>query len=192
MTRPGARGASLVELLVGTALGMTALAALTASIACGGRMLVRGAARGELEDVAHLAVEALTFDVRRAGFDPTLVGVQPLVEAATDHVILNADLDGDGVIDDTSEEKITWTCSTAQRKLSRLVGRQSLPLADGVTACAFRYLDATGTALPVPAAGLALADRARVRAVALDVTIAGDAVRAATRRQPAIALRTPG
>jgi len=187
--RHARRGTSLVELLVGTALAMTALAALTASVSCGGRVLVRGAGRGELEDIAHIAVEALAFDVRRAGYDPTLVGVVALVEAATDHLVVTADLDGNGSIDDASEERITWSC--APGKLSRLVGRQSLPVADGVTGCAFAYLDATGAPLATPAGGLAAVDRARVRAVALDLTVAADALHAATRRRPVVALRRP-
>jgi Tfp pilus assembly protein PilW len=64
------RGATLVELLVGTALGLAVLAALAAAFGAGGRLLLGSAARAEGEDVAQLAVEAFVFDVRRAGYDP--------------------------------------------------------------------------------------------------------------------------
>ena len=182
-------GFALVELLVGTGLALAALGALTAAIACGGRLLVRGAARGEVEDVAHIAVEALTFDVRRAGYDPRLVGVERLAEAAADRLTVTADLDANAAVDATSEETVTYLCSAALRRLSRIVGRQSLPLADGVTACAFRYLDASGAPLSLPAGGLATADRARVRAVGLDLALTDATLHAATNRRTLIALR---
>jgi Tfp pilus assembly protein PilW len=183
------RGASLVELLVGTALALAALGALTAAIACGGRLLVQGGARGELEDVAHIAVEALTFDVRRAGYDPTLAGVERLVEAAADRLTVTADLDGNGAVDGTSEETVAWVCAPAQRRLSRIVGRQSMPLADGVTSCAFRYLDAGGAPIVVPPAGLAAIDRARVRAIALDLDLTAAPLHAPSGRRTVVALR---
>ena len=189
MRRAGTRGTGLVELLVGVALALAALGALTASIACGGRLLVQGSARGELEDVAHIAVEALTFDVRRAGYDPTRVGVEGLVEAAADRVAFSADLDGSGAVDDASEETVTYVCSTALRRLSRIVGRQSMPLADGVTGCAFRYLDGSGAALVVPSGGLGAADRVRVRAVGLDLAVAGATLHGRTQRRVLVARR---
>ena len=189
MTRGRARGASLVELLVGTALAMIALAALTAAIACGGRLLAQGAGRGELEDIAHIAVETLAFDVRRAGYDPRAVGVERVLEAAADHVTVAADLDASGAVDGTSEETVGYLCSASLHRLSRVVGRQSMPLADGVTVCAFRYLDRNGAALAIPAGGLVAADRARVHAVGLDLTLAAPPLHGTTGRRALVAVR---
>jgi Tfp pilus assembly protein PilW len=187
----GERGSGLVELLVGTALGLGALGALTAAIACGGRLLVRDAARGELEDVAQIAVETLTFDARRAGYDPAAAagGVEALREAAPDRLGLAADLDGNGAVDGASEETITYVCSAALRRLSRIVGRQSLPLADGVQACTFLYLDAAGATIPVSSAGLDAAGRARVRAVGIYLTLTATPLHGPARRHVLVALR---
>ena len=158
------RGTTLAELLVGTALGLAVLAGMTTAVGVAGRTLVTAGIRAESEDTAQLAMEALLLDVRRAGWDPTAGGVGALVDARDDGLALAADLDGDGGVAVDSEESIAWRCALASRRLSRLVGRQSLPLAEGVVGCAFRYLDAD--ALPL-AAPVAPADLPRVRAIEL-------------------------
>ena len=160
----GRRGMVLAELLVGTALGLAVLAGLTAAVGIAGRMLVVAGIRAESEDTAQLAMEALLLDVRRAGYDPTAGGVAALVDARDDGLALAADLDGDGSVAPDSDESIAWRCALATRRLSRVVGRQSLPLADGVVGCAFLYLD--GDALPL-ATPVAPADLPRIRAVEL-------------------------
>lgn len=189
--RPTTRGSGLLELLVGTAIGMGVLGLLTGAIATGARVLTVAAARGELEDIAHIAVESLAFDVRRAGYDPVATGVTAVTEAYADHVILAADLGGDGTVAADSEETIAYVCSTANRRLSRIVGRQSLPVADGVRTCRLRYLDAAGSVLPVTATGLSAADRGRVRTIVLDLVLAAPGLTMPTARTIVVSLRTP-
>jgi Tfp pilus assembly protein PilW len=184
------RGTGVVELLVGTALGLVVLSMLTATVAGGARLLVAAGARGEAEDTAQLAVEAFTFDARRAGWDPAAVGFAPVTDAQAARVAFAADIDGDGAVDPASEETAAYVCSAGARRLSRVIGRQSLPLADGVTACGFRYLDATGAPIAIPPAGLDAASRAAVRAVALDVTLLPTGLRGRSQRTVVVALRS--
>jgi len=187
--RQRTRGTGLVDLLVGTALALAVLSVLTAAVGTGARVLVAGGARGEAEDTAQLAVEAFTFDARRAGWDPRAVGIAPLVEATPSRVTFTADLDANGAVDASSEEKTAHVCTAGVGRLSRIIGRQSLPLADGLSRCAFRYLDATGTAIAVPAAGLSPTALAGVRAVALDLTLLPSGLRGRADRTVLVALR---
>ena len=189
MTR-GTRGTGLLELLVGAALGLAALAGLTAAVGAGARVLARASARFEAEDTAQLALESLTFDARRAGYDPTAAGIVPVTEATAERVALAADLDGDGAVDSSSEEATAYVCNAVAERLSRITGRQSLPLADRVRTCAFRYLDAAGAPIAIPAAGLDAAARARIRAVALDLVLRPTRLRGETARTALVALRT--
>lgn len=184
------RGSTLLELLVASTLALLVLAALTAAIGTGGRLLASVGARGQAEDIAHLVVEALVFDVRRAGYDPAGIGVAPITEARPDRLTLAADLDGDGAVATDSEEVTTYACALASRRLSRIIGRQSLPLADGITACAFRFVDATGGPIPLAAGGLGAADRDRIRAVAFDLTLTPANGAAPTTRSVTVALRS--
>jgi hypothetical protein len=189
VSRRAARGTTLLDLLVGTSLALGFLAALTAALGAGGRVLGGGGARAEAEDTAMLAVEAFVFDVRRAGWDPAVIGTPGLVEARPDRLAITADLDGNGAVDASSEESVRWVCAPALRRLSRLVGAQSLPLADRVVACAFRYLDAAGSVLPAPPGGLDAAGRAAVRAIALDVALEPAGLSAVAARTTLVALR---
>jgi Tfp pilus assembly protein PilW len=188
MSRSRSQGFGLLDLLVGLMLGLVVLAATTAAVGAGGKLLRNAAARGEGEDTAQMAVEALTFDVRRAGYDPRASGVTPLTEASADRLALAADLDGDGAVDLDSEETTAHVCRGG--RLSRIIGRQSLPLMDGVTACAFRYLDAQGAAIPLPPGGLDATTRAQVRAVVLDVTLLPTRLAGMSSRTVAVALRS--
>jgi Tfp pilus assembly protein PilW len=181
------RGLGLLDLLVGLTLGLVVLAAITTTVGAGGRLLRNAAARGEGEDGAQAAVEALTFDVRRAGYDPRASGVTPLTEAVADRVTFAADLDADGAVDPDSEETTAHVCRGG--RLSRIIGRQSLPLIDGVTACAFRYLDEQGATITLPASGLDFDTRARVRAVVLDLTLLPPRLAGTSSRTVAVALR---
>ena len=114
MTRRRARGTSLVELLVGTGLALLVFSALTAAVGTGARLLIACGARGEAEDTAQLALEAFTFDVRRAGWDPAASGLVAVREADTDRLVLAADLDGDGAVDGASERPRRTSASRAR------------------------------------------------------------------------------
>jgi hypothetical protein len=187
--RPAARGCGLVDLVVGTFLGFFVVTMLAVGLGSGGRLLANAGQRGEAEDTAQLAVEAFAFDARRAGFDPAAVGVERMIQAQGDRVTFTADLDGDGLVDATSEEKVAYLCNLSLHRLSRIVGSQSLPLADDVIACTLRYLDASGATIPVPAGGLTTADRGRAAAVVLDVSLKPATLTRAVARTVQIALR---
>jgi prepilin-type N-terminal cleavage/methylation domain-containing protein len=183
------RGFTLVELLAGLALAALLTPVAVGVVASVLRMLGGLAIRAEADDVAHLAVEAFAFDLRRAGFDPRGIAVDPLAEARPDRLTLQADLDGDGVVDAGSEETVAYACATAAQKLSRVVGTQSLPLASDVVTCTLGYLDAGAAPIPTPATGLDAAARRRVRAVTLDLAIVPASLHAPTTRRTTVALR---
>lgn len=166
------RGVGLVELLVAMLLTGVVLGAASRAVGIGGRLHGLVGRRGEAEDTVHLAAEALIFDLRRTGYDPRAIGVEGLVEADVGRLTLAADLDGDGALDAASEERTSWVCNAAARRLSRIIGAQSLPLADAVSRCGFQYLDATGSILAVPPGGLDAAARRRVRTVTFDLEVA--------------------
>jgi Tfp pilus assembly protein PilW len=164
-------GSSLVELLAGLAIGLLVTLAAVSAVAVALRHLVRFAVRAEADDIAALALEAFTLDVRRAGFDPRATGIDAVVEATAARLGLHADLDGDGAVDATSEEATTIACDVPGGRLSRILGSQSLPLASGVAACTLAYAGADGAVLLVPPGGLDAAARRRIRRVTLDLAL---------------------
>ena len=190
VNQPASRGATLVVLLIGAVLSLLVLGACTGALGAAGRLLAALGSRAEVEDTAELAMEAFRFDVRRAGFDPAGAGIEALPAAAADRLTLAADLDGDGVLDASSEEITQWLCATSPPHLSRLIGAQSLPVAAPVERCELHYLDAAGVDLPVDAGGLSASDRARVRRVVLELAVEPAGGGAAAVRHAEVALRT--
>jgi hypothetical protein len=100
-----------------------------------------------------------------------------------------ADLDGDGAIDVASEESTIYACDLGGGRFSRILGGQSLPLANGVTACALRFHDRQGNELVPSPGGLDAAERRRVRLVTLDLAVAGGGLAVASTAHAATALR---
>jgi Tfp pilus assembly protein PilW len=182
------RGCGVAELLLGMTLALVVLAGLLGALAVGSAALTSAGRRTEASDTLQLATEALLIDVRRAGFDPRRVGVEPLSEASSESLTLAADLDGDGTIDTASSEQIRYRCMATGGRLSRLVGGQSMPLAAGLSACRIDYTDDAGTPLAATG-GLDAAERAQVRRITLTVgmTHAGGTVPTSRRLSVAVA-----
>ena len=154
-----AAGMTLVELLVGMVLGLAGAAAMTALLRVGTAAWERAGASAEVAIEVAGAVDQLTRDVRVAGYDPAATGFTALPITASDRLELAADLDGNGSIDPDSEERIGYRWSAASGSLSRLVGRQSLPILSDVAPGGFRlaYFDRDGARLDPtdPATGVA-------------------------------------
>ena len=116
------RGLTLVELLVGMLVGLVAAAALTAVLRAGVAASIRAGTDAETAIEAAAALDQLVRELRVAGYDPTGSGVAPFVTTAADHVEIDADLDGSGTLDATSEEHVTYRVATSSRSLQRVVG----------------------------------------------------------------------
>jgi hypothetical protein len=177
---------SIKVAVVAVGVGLVGVAAVAAAL----RMLTDLALRVQVDDIAAQAVEAFTFDVRRAGFDPRGIGVEAVADATPTRLELHADLDGDGVVDAASEEVTAWACDLAGGRLSRILGSQSLPLANDVIACGFGYVDASGAVLATPPSGLDAATRARVRRLTLALGVRPPALGSATAVRGGAALWT--
>lgn len=187
----GASGWSAVELLAAMAGTLLLLGAVCGLLATGGRLLLRAAVRLEADDVVVTALEAFAFDVRRAGWDPTAASIEGLAVAAADTLTLEADLDGNGVIDPESEERVRWSCLQNPPRLARIVGTQSMPLANSVLACGFGFFDSQGRRLTVPPGQDldALARRA-VRAIRIDLAVRPPGLDMASVRHTIVARRS--
>lgn len=153
------QGFTLVELLVGTALGLVAAAAMTALVRVGVAAWERAGTQAERALEIAAAADQLARDLRVAGYDPAGAGLSALTLTADDRIEITADLDGDGVIDPTSEERIGYRVATSSRSLQRVVGVQTLPILADVGAFALAYRDADGVALDPAATATAAATR---------------------------------
>ncbi len=178
MTGPGrARGVTLIELLLATALAALAAAGFAAVFAA-----TRGArhqAADGAEAVASVAaaLDQVVRDVRLAGYDPRARGIGGIATATATSLVLCADLDGDGVIDTASEEQIGYRVSGDT--LQRTVGQQTLPMLDELApgGLQLQYRDAQDLAVDPAAPGALPA----IRTVLVDLSVRATPLHVAVR-----------
>lgn len=142
-------GISLVEFLVATATASLVLASVVRFAASQAHVYRRMEERAAANQTVRLAFDLICRDLRRAGYDPRGTALAPIVAAGSTSLTVQADDDGDGRIDRRSGELITYRFHPNPGTLSRVVGRQSMPLADDLPPDGFRfsYFDGAGTPL---------------------------------------------
>lgn len=166
-----ANGMTLVELLIGMLLGLVSAAAMTGLVRGGVAAWERAGAESERARETAAAIDQWTRDVRIAGYDPTEADIGGLTLTASDRLELTADLDGDGAIDASSEERVGYRVAPASRSLQRVVGEQTMPILTGVDTFTLAYLDADGA--PLDPDDPATAAATRLVTVAVTTTTPG-------------------
>lgn len=137
----------LAELLVALSLLGLVFAATTPLLQHVVQAFHEGAARVESQQSARLALERLGHDVRGAGYGGAAFAA--VAQAEPTRLVLQSDLNGDGVIAGTGEV-ITWRLASGV--LRRDAGGGAQPVVDGVQTLRFTYLDAAGAVTTAPAA----------------------------------------
>jgi type II secretory pathway component PulJ len=137
-------GITIVELVVAFLIAAVSTTGLVGGVATLARSYRRIEERTVAQHTARLVLELIGRDLRRAGFDPTGAGLDPILAAGGHIVRIQADDDGSSVIDDRSEELIAYVFQDGT--LSRVVGRQSMPIASGLPSDGWRltFFDGAG------------------------------------------------
>jgi type II secretory pathway pseudopilin PulG len=164
-------GFSLPELLTATLIMSLAVTGLVSFAATQSRAFARAEMRITASQDVRLALEVMSRDLRLAGFDAIGRAVEPLPVAGATQVTLQQDGDEDGTVDAASDELITYVFRPIDGTLSRIVGRQSMPLLSGLPADGVRlhYADAHG--MPLGRGGAALDDGERRAVHRIDIAL---------------------
>lgn len=166
-------GTTLVEALVATVAASLILASLVSFAGGQARFYRRMEARVSADQTVRLAFDLICRDVRRAGYDPEGVALDPIVRAGATSLTMQEDADGDGRIDRRSEELIAYRFAPSEGTLRRIVGRQSMPLATDLPPDGFRlsYFDDAGAPLPASDGDLDTDHRAMIRRVRIALRV---------------------
>jgi type II secretory pathway component PulJ len=151
---------NLAELLTSVALVGLVLGGLLVALDQGQRVYATGSAGVEVTQNARAALARMATEIRQAGRGPRPDVFVAIAEAAPESIVLQHDLNGNGVIAGVGET-ITWRL--AGNILRRNAGGGAQPIINGVTALSFAYFDAQGR----PAASLAA-----IRTVTISLTTA--------------------
>jgi prepilin-type N-terminal cleavage/methylation domain-containing protein len=144
------RGVTLVELLVVAAVVGVLMAGLLGLLRTGVGSYTWGAARVEAQQSARIALERVAKELRDAGYDPTGAGIAAVLVAEPERVVFQRDLNGNGVVDPTSE-RVTVLLRPGERILRREAGGGAQPLVEGVRRFRLQYFDRTRAPTADPA-----------------------------------------
>jgi len=133
-----ARGFTLLEVLVGMAVGGLVMAGTLSLLLAGQGAYAAGEAQAEAVQGARVGLERMATELRQAGYDPRGAGFDAIEVAEPERVTLLHDLDQDGVIDPT-RERVTYLLRGTV--LRRDAGGGAQPLVDGVLRLILTYYD---------------------------------------------------
>lgn len=173
------RGVTLAEILVVTAVIGLLMAGLLGLLQVGVRSYTWGAARVEAQQSARVALERAAKELRDAGYDPTGAGLAAVLIAEPERVVYQRDLNGNGVIDPTSE-RVTILRRTGEAILRREAGGGAQPLVEGVRRFRLEYFDRRR---------LPTADPARVALVRMFIETGGAGAAPGVVMETEVALR---
>ena len=128
----------LSELLVYVAVSGVLLGGTALLLQQGQRAYAIGAARVEVQQGVRLALERMTAEIRGAGFAPNGGTFAAIAIAEPTRLVIQHDLNGDGVIRGAGE---TITYLLRGTTLRRDAGGGAQPLLNGVSELHFTYLD---------------------------------------------------
>jgi type IV pilus assembly protein PilW len=151
----GAEGHSLPELLVAMAVLGLVMAGALSLLQSTLEAYRWGGARVEAQRSARIALERMAKELREAGYDPRTAGIEAIVAAEPARVVFQRDLDGDGVVDATSE-RVAFLLRPGESVLRRDAGGGAQPVVNDVARLVLTYFDRRGATTVDPAAVAAI------------------------------------
>ncbi len=141
-------GFTLIELMVAIAIGMVVLAGVTTTFISQTRHYNAQEQVNEMEQNARGALDVIIRELKMAGYKPN-GGTVTGVTYDTTQLMIEADVDGSGAIDNTNDstiERIMYAYNSTNKQITRKMGTSGTVrvLADNITAFSFTYLQADG------------------------------------------------
>ncbi|MGH7793338.1 MAG: PilW family protein [Candidatus Binatia bacterium] len=157
------QGFTLMELVVATAISMVILGAIAGTFMTQTKFYNAQEQVNEMQQNARAAMDLMSREIKLAGYKPTGSAVIGVAYSASE-LRIRADLNGDGAINDTSDEHVVYTFDGANLQIKRaygVVGATPEVLANSIAAFTFGYLNSSGAATTTPA---------DIRQVSLNIT----------------------
>jgi type IV pilus assembly protein PilW len=156
-------GFTLLELVVACGIGMVILGAIAGTFMTQTKFYNAQEQINEMQQNARAAMDLMSREIKLAGYKPTGTAITGVTYSTTE-LRIRADVDGNGTVNDSSDEHIVYTFDNANLQMKRAygaVGSTAEVLANNVTAFNFDYLDSTGTPTNLSA---------NIRQVSLNIT----------------------
>ena len=161
-------GYTLPELLIGTAISLTALAAFFSFHRFQLYAMVNQSNQLELQTIGRNLLDLVSGEIRRAGEDPTCSkSFDAIAQASSNAIRIQSDLNGNGVIDAAGED-VTYSYDLSSQSVQRTSGGVTEPITDShiqFEGAELQYYDGAGNQLTSATGALSAAQRTSIRRV---------------------------
>ncbi|MBU1184433.1 MAG: prepilin-type N-terminal cleavage/methylation domain-containing protein [Proteobacteria bacterium] len=143
---PGrAGGFSLVELLIAMAVGLVVLGAMYSVFTIQNKTFGNQEVFVEMQQNVRAGMDMMAREIGMAGYNPAGVNFAG-VTVITSQLQIQADLDGNGAIDSTSQENVIYIFDSTNKQITRYIGAGNQAFVENVDSFTFEYLKGDGTA----------------------------------------------
>ncbi|MFH1627689.1 MAG: prepilin-type N-terminal cleavage/methylation domain-containing protein, partial [Pseudomonadota bacterium] len=141
---PGrAGGFSLVELLIAMAVGLVVLGAMYSVFTIQNKTFGNQEELVAMQQNVRAGMDMMAREIGMAGYDPAGVNFAG-VTVSTSQLQIQADLDGNGAIDSTSQENVIYIFDSTNKQITRYIGAGNQAFVENVDPFTFEYLDGSG------------------------------------------------
>lgn len=157
----GPGGFSLVEMVIAMAVGLVVLGSMYSVFTIQNKTFSNQEEIVSMQQNVRAGMDMMAREIGMAGYDPAMANAFIGVTVSSAQLQIQADLDGNGAIDTTSQENIVYVYDATNKRITRNIGAGAQPFVENVDAFTFAYLDSSGTVT---------ADSASVRRIRITIT----------------------
>ena len=167
----GARGFTLVELLVALGVGVIVLTLIYSTYGGLTRSYTTQNAAAGMQQVMRAGIDFMVEDIIKAGLNPSEAPGFGITDATSTSIRFSADRNMNGTLDPLNSEDITYDYDSGTSRLQQCEDQDTADVdcadfIDDVTDLTFTYLDEDGTVMVNPTANLT-----DIRSVGISLTV---------------------
>jgi len=160
-----ARGFSLVELLVASAIGLVVLGAMYSVFTFQNKTFNTQELIVEMQQNVRSAMDIMVDEIQMAGCNRGTSNLPGISSPSGSSIRFTQDLNGDADVSDDNED-ITYSYNAGQKCVTRQnAGGNALTFAENIESLVFSYYDSTGSEITDPAANISKIRMTKLRIV---------------------------
>ena len=150
----GPRGFSLVEMMIAMAVALVVLGAMYGTFTIQNKTFTNQEEVVAMQQSVRAGMDMMAREIGMAGYDPAGLNCSKCspptyiffgVTVNTSQLQIQADLNGIGAIDATSQENIIYAFDATNKQITRYIGAGAQSFVENVDAFTFEYLKSDGT-----------------------------------------------
>jgi type IV pilus assembly protein PilW len=137
-------GFTLIELMIAMVVGLLLLFAINGVFTIQSQTFNVQEEIVAMQQNVRAGMDMMGREIGMAGYDPARADNFSGITISGTQLQIQADLNGDGTIDATSQENIIYVYDSANKRITRNIGSGAQPFLENIDAFTFTYLDGSG------------------------------------------------